>query len=566
MTENNKQSISIEKAFQSVFEGTAMVTGVEFFRSLVNQLTSVLNVQYAFVGELLPGGTGVRTLSVRAGGMIVDNFEYDLAGTPCENVVDQAVCFYADNIQARFPEDTMLVDMRAESYLGAPLLDADGTPRGLLAVLDTRALEDVALVRQLLSIFAARAGAELGRKQAESKQAELERQLRQSHKMEAIGTLAGGIAHDFNNTLNAIMGFSKLLLADLPEGSEPHEFAEQISVAGRRASDLVQQILTFSRESEQERQHLQLGSIVSETVKLLKGSFPATVELREINNSGSETVLADAAQIHQILMNLCTNAYHAMRETGGVIELELRSPVEVDAEMVTVVPGLALGRYVELAVRDTGEGMANSTIERIFEPYFTTKKQGDGTGLGLASVYGIVKNHNGAIIVESELGVGTVFRIYLPISIEEGGEQDLVTTDDAPPLPQLNCRVLFIDDVEFNALLGKYALERLGCEVVISTDSLEALELFKNDPAQFDLVITDQTMPNMTGFDLAKQMLSIRPEVKIFMVTGHSDIVDRKKALSVGIKDFFVKPLDPDSLCRAIKDVLPCSGGSERGL
>ncbi len=377
--------------------------------------------------------------------------------------------------------------------------------------------------------------------------------LRHSQKLEAIGTLAGGIAHDFNNVLNVIVGYSELLEHDLPEGSNTLTFAEAIRSAALRATDLIRQILEFSTHKEHELLPTKLHHILKEVTVFLRGSLPATIELRNRISSNCSYVLADPTQIHQIIMNLCANAYHAMRETGGILEVEL-TQVKIDAETVRWEPDLSVGQYVKLVIKDSGHGMTKETIQRIFEPYFTTKDINEGTGLGLATVHGIIKSHNGAITVESEVNKGSTFSIYFPIlELENTVEVNAIEKED---IPRLQGRVLFVDNAPTNVILGKILLDRLGCEVVGLTNSQEALELFQKEPEQFNLVIADQTMPNLTGYELSKLLLDIRPDIPIIMITGHSDIVDERKAKEIGIREFLMKPLNISTLAKTIRAIL----------
>ncbi|MCI5123075.1 MAG: response regulator [Candidatus Electrothrix sp. AR5] len=389
-------------------------------------------------------------------------------------------------------------------------------------------------------------------KVAEIEKEEAEGRFRQAQKMEAIGTLAGGIAHDFNNLLNAIIGYSDILLLELSESSETHQYARQINKAGNRATRLVRQILTFSRRTEEERQLIQIHLIVKEVIKLLRSSFPATIEIRQnINDCGFVT--ADSTQLHQVIMNLCTNAFHAMRERKGVLEVRLEQ-VHLDQDISLLAGDLPEGQYICLTVSDTGYGIDKITMIRIFEPYFTTKKKDEGTGLGLSTVHGIVLSHGGGLAVESEVGQGTTFKIFLPIAESASilpQEKEVVRTR-----AKLSGRILFIDDVEFNVQLGTHVCKRIGCSAKGVTNSLEALALFREAPEDFDIIITDQTMPNLTGFELAVEMMKIRSDIPIIMVTGHSDNVDEQKAKEMGIREFLTKPLDMNILAEAIDRIM----------
>ncbi len=390
------------------------------------------------------------------------------------------------------------------------------------------------------------------RVQDEKERLALQGQLRQAQKMEAIGTMAGGIAHDFNNTLQAILGFGGLLTHTLPKESESYGFALAITEAGKSAAELVKQILTFTRQTEVEKQPLKLQYLIKEVLKLLRRTLPSTIELRENIEPSCSPTLADSSHIHQIVMNLGTNAYHALREQGGIIAVKL-DEVEVDKELLDQLPELNPGKYTRLTISDNGCGMDQITQQRIFEPYFTTKEIGEGTGLGLAIVHSIISSYNGAIHVQSRLGEGTTFTLFFP-ALETVTKQEEQKPE--PPLPRIRARVLFVDDVEFNVALGRHILKRIGCDVVALTDSREALDHFCADPEKFDLVITDQTMPYFTGFELAQKMLAIRPNLPIIMVTGHSEIVNEKKAKSIGIQKFLMKPMDIATISRAMEELL----------
>jgi PAS domain S-box-containing protein len=384
---------------------------------------------------------------------------------------------------------------------------------------------------------------------AEQEQKRLEAQLRQSHKMEAIGTLAGGIAHDFNNILSAILGYSELTLQQMPEGTRLRRNVEQVLQAGIRARDLVKQILAFSRQAETEKKVLQLSPVIKEAVALLRASLPATIQIKEDLQEDKSLVLADATQIHQIVMNLCTNAAHAMSEKGGVLEIAL---CRIDADAAPH-PELEPGAYVRLTVRDTGHGMTQETMGRIFDPYFTTKHVGvGGTGLGLAVVRGIVKSYRGAVGVESEPGVGSSFDVFLPVVDEELSTQS--------PLPEDHQRgsahILFVDDEATLVDVGRQLLEYLGYTVTARTSSIEALEAFGADPQRFDLVITDTTMPNMSGVELASEIRRLRADIPIILCTGFSEMVTPEKARAMGIQKLMMKPLAVTDMAETIRSVL----------
>ena len=379
----------------------------------------------------------------------------------------------------------------------------------------------------------------------------LEKQLRQAQKMEAIGTLAGGIAHDFNNILTIIIGYAEILLDGVSGDDAMREDLEEVLKAGYRARGLVEQILTFSRQTDQERRPLQIAPIVKEALKLLRASIPKTVEIRENIVPESGMILADPTQIHQVLMNLCTNSAHAMREKGGRLEVGLID-VDLDYETAAQYPDLSPGPYLRLTVSDTGHGMDRTVRERIFDPFFTTKGPGEGTGLGLAMVYGIVKSHRGEITVYSEPGKGTTFHVFLPkVEVES-----IPSPEPLVPLYQGKERILFVDDEEAVVQMGRKMLERLGYEVIISTDGREALEIFRSQPEQIDLVITDQTMPNITGAELARELMGIRPDIPIILCTGFSEVISVEEAKALGIREFVMKPFATREIAEITRHVL----------
>ncbi len=398
----------------------------------------------------------------------------------------------------------------------------------------------------------------LQRKKDEIDKQRLETQLQQAQKIEAIGTLAGGIAHDFNNILFGALGFSEMAEADVEKGTRAYTCLKQIKISLERAADLVKQILTFSRQTENERKPLLLQPVIKEALKLLRGSLPSTIEIRQNVNSDCGPVSAGPTQIHQIIMNLATNACHAMREQKGIIDVSLDS-VEVGDEKAVMDIDIEPGIYAHLSVSDNGHGMDAETQERIFEPYFTTKRLGEGTGLGLATVHGIVKNNDGAIHIYSEPGKGTAFHIFFPFCAL--GEEKLEKSKLNEELRGSE-RLLFVDDEEQITLFAKMAFEDLGYDVHSHTNSLEALEAFLADPYSFDIVVTDQTMPNLTGGELAKEMLEIRPDLPIILCTGFSEILSKEKARKLGICEYISKPILTNELARAIRrslDINPCT-------
>ncbi len=381
---------------------------------------------------------------------------------------------------------------------------------------------------------------------------QIETQLRQAQKMEAMGTLTGGIAHDFNNILAAMIGFAELALSRVPSGSPEKHYLQRIFEAGLRGRELIKQMLAFSRKVEQDEKPLNLSSVVKDTMKLMRASIPTTVSIKtDVSRSESGLVFADQTQLEQVLMNLCTNAADAMRERGGVLDVALCdvSIAESDENPHAITPG----RYMKLTVRDTGIGIPPAVIDRVFDPFFTTKQPGEGTGLGLSVVHGIVKQHDGYITVESEWGKGSAFTVDLP-RIEEGTSHHRAFSDKH--MPTGSERILFVEDEEALAEMGQRMLEELGYKVTITTSSIEALALFKSNPSKFDLVVTDQTMPEMTGIDLAKEILAVRARTPLIICTGFSQLVDAEAATQAGIGAFAMKPLTKGEMAKTIRKVL----------
>ncbi len=385
-----------------------------------------------------------------------------------------------------------------------------------------------------------------------SERKRLEAQLRQSQKMEVIGTLAGGIAHDFNNILTAILGFSGMVMDGLPSDSPLRELQTQVIKGGERAAELVKQILAFSRKTEQHAAPMLIQPIVKEALKLLRASLSASIEIKQDIDVNLGPVTADPIQIHQLLMNLCTNAKQAMSGSGGIMSVSLK-PVSLSAAEAAGLDNLRAGRYAVLEVSDTGCGMSKEVQERIFEPYFTTKGTGEGTGLGLAVVHGIATVMGGAVSVASTLGQGTTFRVYLPLPEHGIASTPLL----AESLPQGgNESVLVVDDEEAIATLEGTILLNLGYKVTKFTDSELAWQAFRAAPDSFDLLVTDMAMPRRNGVALAKEVMHLRPGLPVILCTGYSELIDQEKAKALGIKAFLEKPLGKGQLARVVRMAL----------
>jgi len=414
------------------------------------------------------------------------------------------------------PARTLLVS-------GQPIFDAGGTKLGAVV-----ALHDITERKQL------------------------EGQLQQAQKMEAIGQLAGGIAHDFNNILGAIIGYTELAKQDADGNEAVLQSLEAVGTASQRATGLVRQILAFSRQEDQERKPIQLVQVISEALKLLRATLPSAIEVRTTLDETASLVLADATQIHQIVMNLATNASHAMKDSPGVLDVKLTG-IDVDANFARTQMDLRPGRYVRLSVSDTGHGMDRTTLDRIFEPFFTTKPPGKGSGMGLSTVLGITKSHHGAIIVYSQPGEGTAFHLYFPALDDVTEEVELHS--GAVPRGHGE-RILFVDDEEPLAQWGQNALERLGYDVTSRTDVLEAIAMMGEQPGRFDLVVTDMSMPVMNGVTLSQRLLQIRADLPIILTTGYVASMTEASVREFGIRGLLVKPNTIQSLAEAVHRVL----------
>ena len=480
----------------------------------------------------------------------VNRTELEILGYTAEEMIGQYMWKF--DIDGEAARERILAKLRGilppDSNLERTYRKKDGTSMSVLCQ-DRLILDERGKIRGIRCIIQDITE----RKETEKEKAVLQDQLRQAQKMEAIGTLAGGIAHDFNNILTAILGYAELASLALEESSKAKHNLENSMKAAHRAKDLVQQILTFSRQGKQERKLLNIKPIIKEGLKFLRASLPATIAIHQKIEDDLGLVMADPTEIHQVLMNLCTNAAHAMDEIGGDLGVFLGN-FDMDGRKSAAPVEIQPGPYVRLRVSDTGRGMPPGILSRIFDPYFTTKGPGKGTGLGLAVVHGIVKGYGGEITVSSEVGKGSTFDIYFP-RIEAAGVD--LGSFKAEPLPLGgNERVLFVDDEKAIADVGREILGHLGYEVTARTSSIDALELFREKSDQFDLVVTDMTMPNMSGDKLAQELLKIRRDIPIILCTGFSEHITEDRAKVMGIRGFVMKPMGMQELSKAIRSAL----------
>ena len=388
-------------------------------------------------------------------------------------------------------------------------------------------------------------------KENEKQWMKMEAHIREAQRMEALGTLAGGIAHDFNNVLGAISGYAELAQFECLENSILRQYIDQICSASVRAKKLIQQILAFSRQTNTEKVPIDISRVIKEALDLIVASFPATIEIRQNISPNLGAVTADETQIHQIVMNLCTNAHHAMKTTGGLLEISLAS-VTLGRHDAASYPDMSPGNYLRLSIADTGSGIAPDKIKRIFDPYFTTKPIGEGTGMGLSTVHGIVKDHGGGIKVYSEIGVGTTFHVFLPLA---GGSAD-VAAAPVEQLPMGRESILFVDDEKVLIDLGKALLERLGYRVETRASAIDALEAFRTAPRKYDLIICDMTMPKMTGDELAQKIKVIRPDIPIVLCSGFSERINAKAMAVIGVSAALMKPVTYSDLAKTVRMAL----------
>lgn len=544
-----------KKYMQFVISCIMFITGFGIIIMII-YAAKVLNYSY-YAGLILIfifGYTFIRARFIYAsiaGWSIVILYEISaiwLSQTPVEILVNNNYFFISANIIGMFISYFLELSARKEFYMRILLEQEKENVKTANNALEKRVQERT---KQLSN-----ANTDLKkeieiRQKFERERADLEKKLFQLQKMETIGTLAGGIAHDFNNILTPILGYTDMAREELPEESNLRFDIEQINNAALRGKDLVQQILTFSREVDFNKKPIQLKTVVSEALNLLKASLPPSVEIRQQLDGRIGTVLADSIHIHQIVMNLCTNANHAMVKTGGILEVKLDA-VKVDQKFAEKVPNLKKGDYIRLTISDTGHGMDIKTKERIFEPFFTRKEVGSGSGLGLSVVHGIINNYGGAIVVDSSPGKGTTFSIYLP---KHG--TDLLGSRKSNKKPEKgNEHILFVDDEPEITFMGKKMLETLGYKVSIKSDSLSALEEFKKDPNKYSLLVTDQSMPNITGTELATLMKEIRPGFKVIIITGFADNLSEKELTKSGISEVILKPMRLDDFSKVIRRVL----------
>ena len=549
-------SSTFKKYMQVILAGIMYLTGLGII--IMSVFAANIADDYSYYAGLILififGYTFIRARFVYAsvaGWSIVASYEIAamaMSDTPFEILINNNYFFVSANVIGMFINYFMEHSARRDFYMRKLLQTEQKKVQAANNALEKRVEERTKQL--MLANKDLKKEIEM-RKHHQKEKAKLESHLLQLQKMETIGTLAGGIAHDFNNILTPILGYTEMALEELSDESTLRYDVEQINNAALRGKDLVQQILTFSRQVDFDKKPLHLHQVVKEVMNLIRASFPSNIEIRQDLNKDCGTILADATQMHQIIMNLCTNSLHAMANKGGILEVRLDA-LELNPKKIKANANIKKGKYVRLTISDTGVGMDKQTIDRIFEPFFTNKEVGSGSGLGLSVVHGIVNNYNGAIQVQSEPGMGTIFMIYLPQHSAKGLEEGHTTEKSRKG----NENILFVDDEKEITYMGKKMLESLGYTVDIRTDGFSALHEIQTNKQKYDLLVTDQNMPKMLGTDLVKRAKKIRPDLKIILITGYEDSVKEGSVSEYDIAEIIMKPLILSEFSKTIRDVL----------
>jgi PAS domain S-box-containing protein len=543
----------IERVLQGVLAMTARETGATFFRNLTKGLAQTLDVKCAFLSEFLPNSPdSCGTRAIWTGSGFRNNFVYELKGTPSATVADLHICCIESNAIQQFPDDNLLIEMGIESYAGILLQNADGSLRGILAVMDDQPLRDKVLTKSILRIFSARAAAELERQAAVEQQLRLETQLRQSQKMEAVGQLAGGIAHDFNNLLQVILGYTELISSTITQNDALEDLSE-IRNAGERARDLVQQLLSYSSRQVLYPEILNVNQMVSRIFNMIQRILGEQIEPSFAPGNSIHPIQADKGQLDQIIINLCVNARDAM-PNGGLLKIQT-SEFIADDDYCTNHAGALPGVYTRISISDTGIGMPESIKNHIFEPFFSTKGLGKGTGLGLSTVFGITAQHKGFIEVNSQPAHGTTFHIHFP-SYEIEEKQDGQNPDQSLIKKEgYGKTILFAEDEEIVRQLGATILEKNGYQVLLAKDGEEAIALFSEHANIISMALLDVVMPRKSGPDVYRFIRNKNKNVPVLFATGYSfNLLENE--IPDNDCDIISKPFSPSLLLKKIKDAL----------
>ncbi len=542
----------IEEAQEFLLQCGLPATGEDFFDSLTCYISEKLGFEYSSVGKLSENGLNIEPLSVYFEGRHVKIPPYSLIDTPCGEALNSKICFYRKEVQEKFPRDLDLVKLNAESYLGIKLADSQGIPVGIIALVGKSEFTNFKSAEMLLKIISPRVAGELERRNIEKEQQKLKDQLIQSQKMESIGRLAGGIAHDFNNMLGVILGHTEIALGELESGHPLKDKILVISKAAKRSADLTRQLLAFARKQSISPKILDLNDVVSGMLALLRRLIGEDIELKWNPGSNLWPILMDPGQIDQLLANLCVNSRDAIEDVGCVaIKTE---NVFLDGENFADEENFVPGDYVLLSVCDNGNGMDEGTLENIFEPFFTTKAIGKGTGLGLATVYGIVKQNKGFVSACSELGEGTTIKIYLPkfSGLEEKQKED----SNINKIPTGEETILLVEDDHDLLDMAKAMLERIGYKVITSRSPEEAIKIAREKSDEISLLITDVIMPTMNGQVLAKKIKIECPSMKSLFMSGYTaDIIGRHGVMGEGV-GFIQKPFSMIDFATKVRGIL----------
>ena len=534
-----------------LIEAITPITGPDFFRSLADHLTDTCKVDYASV-VMLDESDPMRgqTIAFSHRGQPVDQLSYDLRGTPCEEAGTDFF-HWPTGVQQQFPLDTALVAMGADSYMGIPLFTGNRTLLGLMALLHSAPIDEPELARTILHVLAPRVTAELERTLAERALRDSEAQLRQSQKLHAIGQLAGGVAHDFNNLLTVILGYADAILSDVDASHPLFDAARHIHDAGERATLLTRQLLHFGRKAILEPRPVDLNTVIQNTGTMLRRLIGEDVILTTVLAPSLSLARVDRGQIEQVIVNLCLNARDAMPQ-GGRITVETRD-ISVDEQYCRSHPACKPGQFVELSIGDSGTGMTPEVMSHLFEPFFTTKGPGKGTGLGLATVYGIVQQAGGFITVDSRLGTGSMFNVFVPAIAER--EPRAAVEGLAPP-PRGRETVLLVEDEHGVRRLARLSLERHGYTVLEASSGREAIALSDTYDGDIEVLLTDVVMPEINGREVSERLRERRPDLKVLFMSGYNDDAVVRHGVVDSPAAFLQKPFDARTLATKVRDVL----------
>jgi signal transduction histidine kinase len=542
----------IEEARVFLLECDRSATGDDFFRMLARYLAGVLEMDYVCIYRLEGDNLSARTAAVYYDGRFRENVTYTPQGTPCGDVVDRMTCCYSKEVRHHYPADALLREIQAESYVGTTLWDSRGKAIGVIAVISRRPLANCRLAESILQLVAIRAAGEFERRQTETEKAYLQSQLMQAQKMESVGRLAGGVAHDFNNMLGVILGHVEMAQELVEPAGQLFEDLDEIKKAARRSADLTRQLLAFARKQTISPRVLDLNETVEGLLKMLRRLIGENVDLVWLPGQDLGPVKIDPTQVDQILANLTVNARDAIDGIGR-ITIETGNAV-LDEENCAEHMGSVPGSYVMLSIGDDGCGMDRTVQEHIFEPFFTTKEVGRGTGLGLATTYGIVKQNGGFIKVRSAPGQGSIFRIYLPRHV---GRRSAIDSGGGAERAQKGQEtILLVEDEPANLNLGKRMLEKLGYRVLAAGTPGEALRLAEHNSGEIDLLLTDVVMPEMNGRDLSNRLLSLYPGLKRLFMSGYTaNVIADHGEIDEGVY-FIQKPFSRLELSRKVREAL----------